>query len=74
MNAILKTFSLHWNAITMATIEDWVEENNHIQISCPECGGINYDAPTTCVTCWGEGGLGYISLKQFVYEIILNKT
>lgn len=51
-------------------VEDWVKENDYVKITCPDCGGINYDAPTICTTCWGEGGLGEISLKTFIYEIV----
>lgn len=54
----------------MATVEDWIELNGDTNILCPDCGQIYYEAPTTCPTCWCEGGGGMISLTKFLTEIV----
>lgn len=52
------------------TIDEWIEHNDHIKLACPECADY-YDAPTTCTTCWCEGGGGKISLKRFIEDVVI---
>lgn len=52
-------------------IDDWVDINSDIYLKCPDCGDVYYDAPTTCTTCWCEGGGGKIALQTFINDVVI---